>query len=92
MRQSLIIVAPDVFFPDLLFYTSRLIKYLVITVCHCCHGDNIYSHMTAPQGDQEVVFMAGGGLRGSYVRAAACLLIYVEPLMTSYSTVERAIN
>lgn len=32
-------------------------------VCHCCHGDNIYSHMMASQGYQEVTFttMSGGG-------------------------------
>lgn len=36
----------------------------VIIVCHCCCEDNIYSHMVASQGDQEVVFMAtrDGGL------------------------------
>lgn len=55
MRFGRIAVPPNVFFSDLLCHISRRTKHLVITGCRGCHGDNIFSHMMASQGDQEVV-------------------------------------
>lgn len=73
IHHILIMSLPNVFSWDLLFHISRLTKRPAITVCRCYRGYNIYSHMMASQGDQEVGFSNGdvgwlvggdGGVRG----------------------------
>lgn len=56
IHHILIMSLPNVFSWDLLFHISRLTKRPAITVCRCYRGYNIYSHMMASQGDQEVGF------------------------------------
>lgn len=79
MHHVFIITFPNVLFWDLLFHISTQTNLPVIIICHCCRGDDIYSHMMASQGDQEVVLTVAQDWWGLWVNVAVvCMASFLD--------------